>query len=564
MTAFSLFHRPLFDMKLRKIQSPLQIQALLASMFLFSAHFREGCSNGAHNVPLPEYFLGLATRFINEALEECLEETPPLCLLQALILTTFQMLVKGVRGRAWRSLGTCVRMAYELQLHLVDSKRNECPRPCEKNVDEWVMDEERRRAWWTIWEFDVFASTIRRLPTAIDWSRNETWLPVSDEFWFNNTFKLSCHLDQDPNTRWKKLEACENKSGKAWFVVVNSLMRNAQTSPAVQGFTASRTSPSRTPTSSKPNRPRAVVKESIDELTRLSDALCCYAMALPMDLAHHGGLLKFRACEFVPPNSRQNECDKYSIHVMKQLTRFMIYHQQVFEGTNEDVVMASNQDVSDRHKVKKSSTLVTNHGALSRYLDAADEITTLIRNSSPSHVQYVNPFLASTIWLAAATQVASRMFGPSTVNEQALEANLDLLRLTFSRFVSFWNISNTLQERLNMLQSHLETIQSHEKAKQAANQVLGSRQQQPIPLQHDGNRRSNPTEFQSQENFGNFSPLASQSQPELPSTTSPDTSFDEANYSLPAPNFDFDNFHMMAGEPFDSWELQELLTYGYD
>jgi hypothetical protein len=40
-----------------------------------------------------------------------------------MILLAHGQLTQGVRGKAWRPLGTCVRLAYELNLNLVDSGR---------------------------------------------------------------------------------------------------------------------------------------------------------------------------------------------------------------------------------------------------------------------------------------------------------------------------------------------------------------------------------------------------------------------------------------------------------
>jgi len=39
--------------------------------------------------------------------------------VQAKVLK-FQQLIKGVRGKAWRSVRDCVSLAYEVGLHLID------------------------------------------------------------------------------------------------------------------------------------------------------------------------------------------------------------------------------------------------------------------------------------------------------------------------------------------------------------------------------------------------------------------------------------------------------------
>ena len=124
MTAFSLFHKPTFEAKLSAIHSPTQRRALLASMFAFSAKYEVFAPQitSLRHVPASETFLEIADRAIDDALNNCSDEAPPLCLLQAMILTTFHHLISGVRSRSWRSLGTCIRVAYELNLHNIDKE----------------------------------------------------------------------------------------------------------------------------------------------------------------------------------------------------------------------------------------------------------------------------------------------------------------------------------------------------------------------------------------------------------------------------------------------------------
>ncbi|PVH69249.1 hypothetical protein DL98DRAFT_625695 [Cadophora sp. DSE1049] len=170
MSAFSLFHQPTFPMKLQNIDSQVLMAALLASMLSFSARFvdlksrtisgKQSAQGNARSLPLErqKHFEKLASLYVEDALDEYSDECPPLCLLQALAVLTFQQLVKGVRGTSWRRLGLCIRVAHELNLHHVD--RYNTPEQTEPGV--WSDIEERRRLWWAIWEMDVFASTTKR------------------------------------------------------------------------------------------------------------------------------------------------------------------------------------------------------------------------------------------------------------------------------------------------------------------------------------------------------------------------------------------------------------------
>lgn len=220
--AFSLFHRPSFMAKLHAIPSPYALGALLASMFIFSAKYTTLSSNDnqmlsatSASTLAPAYFERIAMELQDKTLKESGDAAPPLCLLQASILTSFQHLIRGVRGIAWRHLGACIRLAYELDLHRIDSETCTAARfQSEYDPSRASLDEERRRAWWAVWEMDTFASTIRRSPTAINWSGNETFLPITDAFWYDGRQQNSCFLGLKPMARWKNLQKSGNESCK--------------------------------------------------------------------------------------------------------------------------------------------------------------------------------------------------------------------------------------------------------------------------------------------------------------------------------------------------------------
>ena len=177
-------------------------------MLAFAAHVDGPDSQVPH--PGPEHFYHLARKTIIEIMHELGDEPPPLVVLQAYVLSTHYLLTKGVHGRAWRSLGVSVRLAYEMNLHLVDS--------CGSNIESeppelWCQKEEARRCWWAVFEMDIFASVVKRVPTAIDWSQIETLLPVEDEYWFRGEPRQSCFLEVNVNDRWKSLEESGNKAG---------------------------------------------------------------------------------------------------------------------------------------------------------------------------------------------------------------------------------------------------------------------------------------------------------------------------------------------------------------
>ncbi|KAK0100571.1 hypothetical protein ONS95_007029 [Cadophora gregata] len=425
MTSFSLFHKPSFDAKLSAISSSTQLQALVASMFSFSSRFIKASTL---KIPTPRHFYDLASKVTETAIQDCADEVFPLHLLQTLLHITFQQLTEGVRGRAWRSLGTCVRTAYELQLHLIDKLQNN------RTSSNAALDEEKRRAWWVIWEFDVFASTIRRLPTAIDWKENETWLPVDDEAWFANESVSSCRLEPDPALAWKCLQKSGNTSAKAWFIVANALVRCAHLLSYPQTYSAA----------------SAVEAGEVPRgLDILANSLYCLTTALPPDLIYKGEFLSF-SC-----SSLQTDTAKHCVHIMTQLSRFMLNHYQVFDSTSRHL----GEKASSSTNTTDSSTLTPlDQTAWNHYLTAAASIVTLLRNCPLSHVQYANPFLASTIWLAAAAQVVSKSFGDKLVDPRVADSNLDVLQMNLNAFVEFWGVSDALRVKLRTLENKLKVF----------------------------------------------------------------------------------------------------------
>ncbi|KAL4772059.1 hypothetical protein BDW60DRAFT_222689 [Aspergillus nidulans var. acristatus] len=436
MMSISLFHQPSFSEKLARITSPTQMAALLAAMFAFAVRFRPDETDVNRRAAR---FLDVALQQIDEALDECGDETPPLCLLQAYVLAAHCQLTQGVLGRAWRTLGSCVRLAYEMNLHLVDVQG---PRHAAAAVDiaKWCSDEEQRRAWWAIWEMDVFATTIRRTPTAMDWSQIEILLPVDDEHWFQCQPQESCFFEPDPILRWKVLESCGNQSPKAWFIVINSLMKEAQRISSPRGI------PSRSQSDQ--------VGEAHHQLEIIANAIRCFQLALPNHLKYKNQDLTFDA-----RGARRLNSAVYNIHMMTHLARLMVYRYDVFKGRVR-VSLPSHDD--HHHHDSSSSMRESEHAAVREYLDAADKILAIIQRSSADHIQYTMPFLSSTIWLASAVQLMrSQLCRPGTL-KLVVKSRYEVLHLTYKKCVRFWDMHPAVQQSLETLEEQLEACKQTE------------------------------------------------------------------------------------------------------
>lgn len=457
MVAVNLFHEPSFAKKLSNVPSLWELTALFSAIAGYASRFL----NQRSNVPVddgfqpgeinyqPTYFVDLAFNYVNKALMECGDEMPPLCVIQALIIATHCQLTRGVHGKAWRSLGLCVSLIYETGMHLLDS--GTAARTADPQ--QWQADEEKRRAFWAIWEMDVFASTIRRTPTAINWQQMEILLPVDNSHWFSGNPTPSCFLESEPSQRWKVLQDSGNQSPKAWFIVINSLMKTAQITADFRR-TSAIGNPSRSQFSHRASTPELIM-EIRQKLETLANAVRCFNLALPDRLRYRDQYLAFGApVQRQAESQRQLHCSIYNIFIMTQLSRLMIYRYDAFRPQSRQ------SEIKGRHRAGDSTGRGTfndaENVALRQYFDAADCILKIVDQSCEEHIKHINPFLSSTIWLAAAVQLVRKHFARDPSNSSLIRSRFDILYLTYKRCVHFWDTQTALQRNLESLEEQLE------------------------------------------------------------------------------------------------------------
>jgi hypothetical protein len=68
--------------------------------------------------------------------------------------------------------------------------------------------------------------------------------------------------------------------------------------------------------------------------------------------------------------------------------------------------------------------------AMDQYLEAADEILSIVHQSSYDQIQHINTFLASTIWLASAALLVRKEFGPLGTNRSLVKSKCEVLNMT--------------------------------------------------------------------------------------------------------------------------------------
>jgi hypothetical protein len=451
MTAFSLFHQPTVRENLLAIRSSIERKALLSSIFSLSARFTKLPALGKSapcDIPSPDTFLDIANDAIDEAVKHYPDEPPTLHLLQAMILTTFHRLIGGVNGRAWRDVGTCVRIAYEMQLHLIDRD----PPIGDFDALNLVQIEERRRAWWAIWELDVFASTIRRVPTAIDWTNNATCLPIDDQEWFEQGNGKSCRLNPDPEMAWKDLEKSGNQNPKAWLLVMTALMVCAH-----KGIYS--TSYSNKDLGSREYLAQVELNNKASNI--FSNTLYCLISALPRSVTYHGEQLSFSTSD--TSSSVQEDCHKYSMALIIQLSRYTIYHRQILSSTWKKLA-SSSYATADGDNSTRIELSLAESAAWNVYLTSTSEIMTLIRSCPPWHISYISPFLVHVIYIAAASQFIAPTANPSRIriDHRLATPNLDTLYNNIKAYETFWGVSSKPLQKLRKLEQKLPGSKGHE------------------------------------------------------------------------------------------------------
>lgn len=226
---------------------------------------------------------------------------------------------------------------------------------------------------------------ITYFPMLIRWNR------------YKREYHSSCFLEKKPNHRLAALQQCKNNGRKAWFIVLNSFMRDGH---VASHFRSPRPGDGRYGASSASRK--YVAKDTADQLAILANALTCFGMALPKELQYRDEFLTFTSRDPTAVQAtKELHCAKFSIHVMTQLARLMIHHHDAYQGALEDLDLPGSSPrefgaspVSDTPSLKSGPQ----RKGFQECMAASDELLLIVSRSSQDHVRYVNPFVASTIW----------------------------------------------------------------------------------------------------------------------------------------------------------------------
>jgi hypothetical protein len=141
-----MLHRPRFYKTFISGERPLQDLSLDAALLcngMLALAARYSGSNHLADMPPVDRGTEFAAQAAHLYKLRMTDEPPTLLYLQGCILLAFYMYSMGPCPRGWLLTGTVVRMAYELDLHLIDEDGGDG-----LMVEEWVVREEQRRAWY--------------------------------------------------------------------------------------------------------------------------------------------------------------------------------------------------------------------------------------------------------------------------------------------------------------------------------------------------------------------------------------------------------------------------------
>ncbi|KIW22230.1 uncharacterized protein PV07_12137 [Cladophialophora immunda] len=355
--------------------------------------------------------------------------------LQGCILLAFYEQTNRITTQSWLLIGTCCRLAVDLGLDQVDKDvfitddiaPSTAPPAEEHNhqhqhhylaaKDSWVQKEEKRRAWWLVWELDVFAATILRRPHAINKDQMHVLLPVSDAAWFSETPTESIFLQTDFLHEWQTLETCPSADARAWFLVTTLLMaRAADLACAENTFT-------------------------LQDIVNFGSSLNCFSLLLPQ-----GFQLDFVRAPFDEGSFAANNWALLTIFMLHTYVAHIVFvfvFFWVFVSDADYPTVDSARVLVRNAQYIKSQSGMQNSAVVASLPTGPHNDTYLVFRAMeawpPEYLIYACPFVSCTIIGPAFDNIrAALLFEPGGHGNY-----LSMLKLILKRIGAFWGIGES-------------------------------------------------------------------------------------------------------------------------
>ncbi|KAJ9602802.1 hypothetical protein H2200_012582 [Cladophialophora chaetospira] len=388
----------------------LETALILNGMMSLAARF----SNSAHfmgTVPTRrgETFAKEAQSIYADATRLQGEEfSPTLEYLQGCILLAFYHNTNASNSFGWTLTGVCTRLAYDLEIDLVDEDICDQGDPFAAQADaaeDWVLREDLRRAWWSVWELDTFASTVARRPYTIDRTKMYVLLPVSDECWFNEQPLDSAPMGATPSTAWRSLQGSPNQDERAWFLVANFLMSLAYDLKATK-----------------------VVSQQAK--TEMESALDCFSLSLPTQF-------RTTPCSFVFSDST------FARSNWVITTKIILQSARTYQALTVCVSEGSTPSPS-ASPISVHPTAEDQQVACQKCVQHAKDVLRAMKVWSPDYIAFSSPFIVCSLVGPAAMHILQACTEEPTAALSRLDR--DIVYLGISQFARYWGLGALMQD----------------------------------------------------------------------------------------------------------------------
>lgn len=254
---------------------------MIYSMLAIAARFSK--SSHFDNIPPASRGDMLARRAatLKDSILKNMQE-PCLDFVKACVMLAFYHLAAGRIGAGSVLISVLIRFAYDLSLDMIDDDDNlfsvvdGCvEKHIENNSESWLKKEECRRLWWSIWELDIFVSTLSIHPYGIAREEIKVLLPAPNENWLRGVPIQSAFLDHRCESTWKSLVNSPTQSARSWFLVANHIKSDIILHAR------------------RPSRSSAALRQNLEM------SLCNFKLSLPSDF-------QLRSIFFTDDNHEQN------------------------------------------------------------------------------------------------------------------------------------------------------------------------------------------------------------------------------------------------------------------
>ncbi|KIV88355.1 hypothetical protein PV10_08046 [Exophiala mesophila] len=333
-------------------------------------------------------------------------QEPSLDFVEACVILAFHHLSAGRIGPGSVLISVCIRFAYDLSLDVIDDDGNLftvvdgcAEKRVEDNSESWLKKEECRRLWWSIWELDIFISTLSIHPYGIARGEIKVLLPAPNDNWLRGVPTQSAFIHHHCESTWKSLINCPNQSARSWFLVANHIKSDIIL------------------------HARRLSGTSAASKQMLEMNLCNFKLSLPSDF-------QLRSLYFTDDNQEQNNWI-VAIHLII--------------ATCETILERSSCHREDDYNLTWNPTTQGNalfSKRITSYIYQVGQVWTA------EFIRYCHPFISCAVMVPSCTDVYD--------SELAIQGR-EVARLIMTHIAQYWGLGSTMLRLLSFIEQGVDT-----------------------------------------------------------------------------------------------------------